>query len=198
MHIGFDVDEVVVNYIDPFLNFVNGLNGTNFTRHNMTTFSFEDSGIIPKGKNEEYVQKFGDSGNLRTLPLMHGAKFLIDLLLKKGHDITLITSRDSKYQEDTLDNLQEYEVDVPVYFCNPERPKSLFIQNEGIHVFFDDSPKFIREIYDNTKAFAILMTEIPGSINDIKQDGKVSIIIKNWADVYPVIAKIKSRVRGSR
>jgi len=179
-----DADEIVFNYIDPFIAFINAILGTNHVRSTVTSYSFEDSGVIPKGTNNYYVKAFGDSGGIANLPLMPGAQRNIQKLLEKD-SIFYVTSRSSDYYSDTEAALVANGIWAPMLFSTKAMPKAQIIRAIGAVALLDDSPTFINEVLDHTNSKAILMTNIQGSIDVCRSPYKV----KSWDEAYEELTK---------
>ena len=183
MTIALDLDEVVFNYIDPFLKFVNKKFGTNWSRPDVTSYSFEECGILPPGTNGQYIAEFADAGNLLNLPLMEGAAEVIKKLLRYGHEIFYVTSRDEKYAKDTIEALQKAGIELHIRFSTRAATKAQIIVETCSDVFVDDSPRFINEVLSDTSARGILFSNIEDSI---KKCPRVAHAHK-WADLYSLI-----------
>lgn len=160
MVIVFDLDEVVFNYTDPFLAWVNEQRGTRFTRADVHSYSYEDSGIIPKESNKDWVDAFAAEGNLRILPLMPDAATVIHRLYRK-HEIIYLTSRDEKWREDTEYALAANDLWSPVYFSTKEKNKGMWVKELKAHRLVDDNPLFIKEVAEHSTAKPIIFTKIP-------------------------------------
>lgn len=187
MVIGLDIDEVALNYVDPFLDFVNKKDQTHFNRGHLIDYSFEDCGILPPGTNNKYVQEFGLAGKLRTLPLVENAKYYIDLLQKEGHDLLYFTSRDPMFAEDTAACLKWHQIWHPILYSSGTITKAALTHAARADRLVDDSPIFVLEVADHiSETRPILFSNVAGSILACK--GKVDLA-KSWSEVYWLITK---------
>jgi uncharacterized HAD superfamily protein len=176
---GIDLDEVVFNFIDPFIVFANKKYGTSYTRQDMRSYSFERSGIIPKGTNEENVLEFCRQGGVLNMPLMPGAKEALRLL-NSLYTIVYVTTRQQEFEDDTNQCLIEAGLWNPVYFATKEKPKSAWVKELHIHTLVDDNPFNIQDVRDNTEARTILLTNIEEAMTLCKPHYHA----RTWADVY--------------
>ena len=187
MVIGIDIDEVALNYIDPFLDFVNKKDQTHFKRGDVIDYSFEDCGILPPGTNNIYVEEFGKAGLLRTLPLIENAKYHLDLLQKEDHTLIYFTSRDPMFAEDTAYCMKWHGVYHPILYSNKTINKGALTHAARANVLIDDSPIFVKETAEHVSdTRAILFSNVPGSIRAC--EGVVDIA-RSWAEVYRAIHK---------
>lgn len=187
MVIGIDLDEVFFDFVGPFLEFANKKYGTNFTRADMTEYSFEKSGVIPKGTNKLMVQEFGRAGGLRHLPPRFSAEWMVHQLQMKNK-LMFITSRDLEFQDDTKFSLVNAGILTPVvYFSDKTHPKSEFVLEHHVDIFIDDCPRFVRDVYLNTKAIVIMMSAIDNAIKEA--DGKYHTLVNNWIGAASYIAR---------
>lgn len=170
MVIGIDLDEVLFDFVGPFLEFANKKFGTHYTRADMTEYSFEKSGVIPKGTNHKLVHEFGKVGGLKQLPSMPGAVAAVKALMRE-HEVVFITSRNQEFENDTLTNFQYHGIKNPrVYFSSKEKPKSVFTRKHKVDLFFDDSPKFITDVFLHGGVSTVIMVStLPNAIAEVER-----------------------------
>jgi len=158
--IALDLDEVVFNFVDPFLDFLNKSRSTSFTRQDYTTYSFEDCGILPVGSTKEWVTKFGRAGGFRNLPLR--SDFPLVWATRMLSRIVYITYRDFEFEDDTNYNLALYGIHQNVIYGDHEtKPKYLDIKELGITFYVDDNPYAILDAVEHTGAKCILLNSKP-------------------------------------
>lgn len=190
MVIGVDLDEVLCDFTGGFLDFVNRKFGTNYSRKDMTHYSYEESGVIPKGTNKKYVREFGIAGGLRYLKPIPGAIEAIKAL-SLNHKIVFITSRDTEFTSDTVENVKSFGFENPeIYFASSENPKSEFVKALKVDVFIDDSPRFAADVFNNTDAVMILFTQVPHVVAN--SDGKCHMLASDWGTIVDSIELIQS------
>lgn len=174
-----DLDEVVFDFVGPFIEFVNKKYGTNYTRASMRSYSFERSGIIPKGTNEENVLEFCRQGSLLTLPTMPHAREAV-WSLQPDREIVYLTTRHKEFEDDTNQALIDLGIWSPVYFATPDKPKSVWIRELKARSLVDDNPDNINDVRNNTEAHTILYTNIQASIDACKPHD----IAHTWEEVH--------------
>ncbi len=180
---GIDLDEVVFDFVGPFIKFANQKYGTSFSRKDMTSYSFERSKIIPIGTNEENVLEFCRQGGMLNLPLMPGAKEALRLL-NGLYEIVYVTTRLQEFEDDTNQCLIEAGLWNPVYFATDSKPKSAWVKELHIHTLVDDNPINIQDVREHTEARTILFT-------NIEESGTLCnphYHARTWADIYMHVA----------
>ena len=166
MIVAVDLDEVVFNFIDPYFEFLSEKYGRKLTRADMTDWSSERMGFIPRGSSRENLLEFGRLDGFRNLPFMPGAeKGLFDLT--NHHSVVFITSREPEARYDTEAVLDETGYGhIPLYFSNSQgTTKGMILANMNAHYLIDDNPEFINEARHRFRScVSILMSEIPKAI----------------------------------
>lgn len=177
--IALDLDEVTLNFTDPFLEFINTIRGTKFKREDVIYYEYEECGIIPRGKTHEYLKRFAQTSAHSHLSLMPGVEEAIDHFQSHG-DLVFITSRVEEAHEGTLKNLRELNLGhIPLYFSTKLLPKWKLVKVLGMEVLIDDNPKYIDELaeHDDT-CLRVLFSTIPSTYNC-----KFHIAMKSWTKI---------------
>lgn len=196
MRIGLDLDEVVFNFIDPFLAFMAKQYGTYATRQSITQYSFESCGVIPKGTNDNVILEFAKAHGFLTTPLMQDAKVVIKALEHKGFDIHYITSRPSVdvVKEDTLIALTAnglLQHPDQIVYAKGSKAKSAVIKHIGpflAHV--DDNPAVMKDLYDNLGMIGVLFTNIEGSREVCRKEHSTSRMVSSWVETLDLITSL--------
>ncbi len=92
MNIGLDMDEILAEFVDGFLQFHNDLYGTTVRKQEMPTYHFEDVVSITKDQMEERLLQFYKTDYFQNIKLVSGAEKGIDELAK-SHKLAVITAR---------------------------------------------------------------------------------------------------------
>ena len=74
MKIGLDLDDTIFNFVDPYFMYLSSIYARAIRREDLTTYSAEGSGIIPKGSGYKHLLDFCNAGGMRYLPFIPGAK----------------------------------------------------------------------------------------------------------------------------
>jgi hypothetical protein len=170
MIVAVDLDEVVFNFLDPYLDFINKKYGKKLTRADfISDWSAERLGFIPRGSSRDNLLEFGRLGGFRNLGFMPGAeKGLFDL--SNHHSMLFLTSREPEARYDTIAALNEAGFGhIPLYFSNNHGvSKGMILSNVGAHYFIDDSPEYISDARRRSNTcVSILMSQIPAAITAI-------------------------------
>jgi 5'(3')-deoxyribonucleotidase len=172
-----DIDEVVVNFLDPYLVFISAKYGRKVTRADIKDgWRLETLGIIPKGSGRQNLLEFAESGGMRNLDFMPGAEKGLSHMAN-CHSIAFVTSREPEFQNDTVALIERIDYGhVPIYFSNKTgMEKSMIIQGIGANYLIDDNPTFINETRARVpQVVSILMTQIPAALAAVPGEDKVS------------------------
>lgn len=99
--IGFDIDEVVADFMNCFLKYSNQKYGTNFSLEEVTKYHLWECGVhATKKESIREVEEFQDSEHFGKIGFIDGAKKGIDYL-SNIYNIHFITSRPDKIMEKT-------------------------------------------------------------------------------------------------
>ena len=114
MNIGIDVDEVLAELVEAFLEYHNHTYGTKYTKKDMFSYSFHE---VLGGTEEEAKLKILDffaTDFFCNLKLVAGAKEGIASLAEK-HQLSIITARPHLIRQQTEQLIAEH---FPNYFSN--------------------------------------------------------------------------------
>ena len=151
MNIGIDLDEVVVDFINPFIDYFNKRFGTTFEVEDMHSYNLWECGM--GGNREEairFVREFYESDNFEKIPFWSGARETINYL-RRNHKIYIITSRPEEFREKTDRFLAEnfsgngFSVLYSGDFHRQGRTKAEICRDYGIDVHLDDNLKYALE-----------------------------------------------------
>lgn len=183
--IALDLDEVVFNFIDPFLAYVNEHEGTNHKREDLKVHSFAKSNMFSEEKKEYYLNKFTEEGRFFNLPLIDSANSYIHIL-KQHANICCITSRPKEAEGDTKNRLRlmRHE-DIPVIFSTNGNKKYKILHEINANFFVDDHPLYIQEAFElgPKRCLTILF-------NPIDLTGALyHFSVNDWKSLYTIISK---------
>lgn len=180
LRIGLDLDEVVFNYVDPFLDWYNKKYGKSWSRADLKTYSFEESGILPKGSNNAFIKEFVQTKDYWELPLMPDAQDAIQDLGDE-YDIVFITSRGVNGIPAAHELLRENSLDYgPILHSTKDLTKGQICKELGLYAFVDDMPMYLEEIRIASPATqTFLLSNIQGCIDACGCDGYA----RNWKDM---------------
>lgn len=99
--IGIDIDEVLVNFMENYLEFHNKRHNTSFNLNDVTNYHLWKCGIHQsKEESVKEVLDFNNSKDFEKIDFVEGAKFGIETL-SKIHYLFFITSRTLEIKEKT-------------------------------------------------------------------------------------------------
>jgi len=106
MKIGIDLDEVLAEFVSAFLQFHNEKYGTKLNKNHFHVYEFEK---VLGGTEEDAADKayeFFGTHHFKNIQPSEGAKKATEKLAKAGHELFVITSRQSEVVEDTKNWLE--------------------------------------------------------------------------------------------
>lgn len=144
--IGFDLDEVLLDFNNAFCSYHNRVYGTNLRRSDLIVFEYEK--IINCSKEEvikRVVDFYTSPEHLNTKP-MDGAVEVINKL-KDDNTLIIITSKPEMLREETLKWINKYFPNSfkDVFFTNHfygnglRRSKGDVCKEVGVDMFIDDN-----------------------------------------------------------
>lgn len=148
MRLGFDLDNVLANLIDPLNDHLNAKLDLKFVRETWTSRLVEKLDLtdeVCNGKKSdefceeltnEVIRTVYDLDFLSTLPPVEGASGVINFLRKKGHEIYVITSRKRKAFDMSSKWLKEHNIYFDALVCTKFKPRMAW--NYGVRTFVDD------------------------------------------------------------
>jgi uncharacterized HAD superfamily protein len=147
MHIGIDLDEVVVDTLGGIIKLHNEKYGTRFAHKDFASYHLQDTWGGTREEAIEKVDKF-----LKTDPLKHfnpvaGSITAIKTLKERGHELYIITGRSNENSEHTETWLKHHfpkvfsGVHYVSFYSLTEKPrkKSEVCRELGIELIIDDN-----------------------------------------------------------
>jgi len=150
MRIGFDLDDVIVDFFPSFLNWYNMKYNQNFQMKDMTSFYLWEVGI---GKNkEEVIGLVEDFFRFnRDLPFVYGAQNGLNEL--RDRDVLVITSRLSFCKDGTRDFMDRKLNGIGLYFTDDfnggDISKAKVARELGVEIYFEDCLKYAQNCLEN-------------------------------------------------
>ena len=105
--IAIDIDEVLSELLAKVLERYNGIYKTKFTKENCLTYRWHENFGVGLSEVLDFYQDFVNSGGLKELEIMPGAKEGINEL-KKNNELAIVTSRALTLRDDTEFWLNKY------------------------------------------------------------------------------------------
>lgn len=150
MNLGLDMDDILAEFVDGFLQFHNDLYGTTVRKKEMFTYHFEDVVGITKDQIEERLLQFYTTDYFQNIKPVSGAEKGIDELAQ-SHELAVITARPYIIRLETERWLNQYfsncfaSIDLTNQFQyrdqGNKRKKSEVGKERGIQMMVEDNPK---------------------------------------------------------
>lgn len=144
--IGFDLDDVLLNFSDSLRGHMNQKYGKSIKREDLTTFYIEEIFGITSDDSRSVIDSFFfHDDHAQSLP-MDGAQKVVEKL-SANNKLYIITAKPSSLEKHTAEWLEEYfpAMFEKVHFANffdtkeKRRKKSEICIELGIEIFIDDS-----------------------------------------------------------
>ena len=133
-------------------------------------------------RNEYFIKISKDA------PIMPGAKEIIDLLKKDGHQIVIITARGLSVEEmkqAAIDKFKEYDLELDNYFWKQES-KLEVCKQEKVDIMIDDKASICKETSRNR-----IKTLYFRDVNREKLEENAFLKeVNNWGEVYRYIYQL--------
>lgn len=144
MKIGIDIDDVVFEFVRPFIGMFNSKYDGNVSFEEIYSYSLWEPLKISKEDAELLLEELLSEDLILNMEFCFFAKEVIRDLLE-NNEINFVTSR--VYREGTLESLQKHFSDFELHFSsNPYlksdgKTKSEICLENGINVMIEDSPE---------------------------------------------------------
>jgi len=189
LRIGIDVDEVIVEFLEGFLEFYNLRYNGNFKRDDFKTYQFEDT---LGGRHEDavkLVEEFGDTEIFKNLKVVEGSVENIRLL-NENHDLVVLTARHPKLKTITEDFLKKIFGDIFLEilytgeaFVQDGITKADLCKDKEISFMIDDNAVFSKECAD--KGVKVFLLDKPWNQNHEEHDNIKKVY--NWNEILEKI-----------
>lgn len=184
--IGFDLDDVLLNFSDVLRGHMNEKYKKNIGRNDITTFFVEDAfGITPQDARETIENFFFHDDHLKAVPI-DGSQDVIERLSKENN-LHIITAKPDTLNEITMQWLDKYFPNKfeAVHFANffgdkeKKRKKSEVCLECGTDVFIDDSLETATDV--SSVGIPVLLFDAPW--NQKKNLPEKVTRVYSWDDI---------------
>ena len=180
MIIGFDLDDVILDFHGVLHPYHNQRFGTNFQKEHFTSWHVHEVWGCSKEDAADRILEFYESPEHWEAQPMEGAVEGVKNL-KQFHDLHIITAKPEDLKERTLEWLDKHFPSVfsGVHFANhlgngPRRSKGEITNELGIEIFVEDSLKNAEDV--SSHGIPVLLFDSPW----------------NQAEVEPPITRVRS------
>ena len=182
MKIGIDIDEVIAEFLESFLEFYNLKYNGNFKKEDFKDYKFEEILGGTPDKTAELIQEHGYDGEIR---LVDGALEAVKELSKK-HELIILTARHPMFKDKTekflemhFGNIFSQILYTGEAFQKYGTTKSDLCKELDINIIIEDNKLFSRECAE--KGIRVLLFDKPW--NQIYEHHKNIIRVKDWKEI---------------
>ena len=106
--VGVDIDGVLADYPRSFVEFINSQLGTAFPTENITSYNIAESLGLPLEQVVELKHLYRETGQKRFIPVIPGAREMLEAFKDMGFVIVLLTARPYKQYKRMFADTQEW------------------------------------------------------------------------------------------
>ncbi len=188
VHVTCDLDDVLGDYMQGFLNFYNAAEGTRFLRRDLTSYSLGEHLGRHEDRITEYVRNFSFTREYANLPVTSGAYQRLDALKQAGAKLTILTSRSKLGAEITEDWVSTNYSGIfdDIVCTNGKNSKGELARRLASDLHIDDAPKYITDV--NRQGIPTIIYSAPW--NQRMSQGPNSKRANNFCDVEEIVKYI--------
>ncbi len=191
MKIGIDLDDVIVKYIETFIEFYYKKTGKRISYDDWKTYYFWDFLPMTKKEGVKLLDEFYNEGFFEVLDLIENAKESV-LKLVKSHEIVFITSRPNRWKEKTKKCVENYfeKPKFEIIHVRDENDKKLkkgnFCKDLQINLIIEDYGENALDCAE--KGIKVLLLNKPWN-KKIEHDNIIRV--NDWKDILKKIDEMK-------
>ncbi len=191
MIIGFDLDDVLLNFHDSLREYCNVQYNRNHARSEVKSYFIEDTFGLSREEGFKAVTDFYTHPAHREIPPMIGAIEGINTL-KENHKLFIVTARPETTEENTLHLINKYFPNTfqEIHFTNHfygstiRRMKSELCKKLGIEIFIDDSLNNANDIAEF--GIPVLLFDAPWNQGELKHP---TTRVYSWPEIVKKLNK---------
>jgi len=194
MKIGVDIDEVLADFLNSFINYHNDTYFTKFSKKDFKTYELSDTLGGKKIDAINKIYEFYNTVNFKNILPLEKSEYAINKL-SKDNSLRVITSRPYKIHNETISWLDKHFQDSfkEIHFTNEWVKENGVISKKdvcvkyGLDFLIEDSLNYARECkVKNTK---IILMDQPWN-HKVKEDNKI-IRVNTWEEILDFFEKFK-------
>jgi len=193
--IAIDIDDVLLDFVNPFLTFWNHKYGTSFKKGDIFSFDLEKPLSVSKEEKNKSMEEFYNSSLFVNLPPILGARESLNFL-NYNYENDILTSRQpyscngrmGEFTENSLENFFTGNYFKIFYSKNHEiqgESKADICRREGISFLIEDCLFYALEC--NRKGIPVFLMNNPW--NQANLEGTLITRCENWEGVLQAINK---------
>jgi len=188
--IGIDIDEVLVDLLNPFCNYHNENHGSSLVKEDFKTSNLWETFGGTREEAIEKVRNFFESNHFEDLIPIFGAKEAIHLLSLK-YELEIVTSRPKYVKNKTLNWLEEYfpELFFNFHFTDHFSPgeiytsKSKICFDQNIEILIEDNLEYALDCV--SKGIFVLLFDCPWNQSEKLPENIWRV--KSWEEIVEVL-----------
>ena len=189
MIIGFDLDDVILDFHGALHPYYNRRFDTNFIKEHFTNWHVHEVWGCTKEEAERRILDFYQSPeHWQAQPIAGAVEAIKDL--KKSHNLHIVTSKPEDLREKTLEWLEKYfpETFSKIHFANhlgngQRRSKGEIVKEHGIAVFVEDSLKNAEDVSNH--GIPVLLFDSPWNQAEVKPP---ITRVHSWDEVVQILS----------
>ncbi len=185
LRIGIDIDDVVVEYLKSFLDYVEKKEGKKFLYEEIFDYSFQDILGVSREEIWNLVKGHESDEIIINLDLIENSKESIELL-NNVHKIFFITSRNTKIKNTTLLFFEKHfpNHNFKILFSgenwdNGNRSKQEICKDYGIEIFIEDNLDYALDCATN--GIKVFLIDKPWNQKENLPENIIRV--KDWKDI---------------
>jgi len=193
MKIGIDIDEVVVEFIKPFLEFYNGKKNTSYVFHDITNYDFDTILNINREEAVALVMDFYEDKLFDSSGFIEGAREAISKLAE-NNELLFITARPASISHKTESFFKKYFPNLNFkifhgleYHNKKSLPKKEICLEKGVSLMVEDNRKTAMEI--SQSGITCFLLERPWNIGGEEHENLVRV--KSWEEILQKIGEME-------
>lgn len=190
MTVGFDLDDVILDFHGVLNLYHNERFGTSFSKEHFTSWHVHDLWGCSKEEAANRILDFYESPeHWKAIPMVGAVEAVKNL--KHFHELHIITAKPEDLRERTLKWLDKYFLDMfsGVHFANhlgggPRRSKGEVAKEFGIEIFVEDALKNAEDVasYD----IPVLLFDSPWNQGEVKAP---ITRVHSWDEIIKVLSE---------
>jgi len=192
--IAYDIDDLLLDFMNPFVTFWNYKNGTSFKKRDIFSYRLEESFRVSKEEKDKTMIEFYKSKLFRNLLPLQGAREGLSFLNREVENI-ILTSRlldlgidMREITESCLERNFEGNYSSVFYSKNHEtkgQSKADICGNLGVSLLMDDCLSYALEC--NQKGIPVFLIDSPWNQGNL--EGTLITRVKDWKEILEEIGK---------
>lgn len=187
--IGFDLDDVLINFNDSLLSYDNARFGTNHERDHRKSLDVSGLWLCDEDEAMERVIDFYRSEEHENIVPIEGSVEVIKKL-KDNYKLFIVTARHDEIKNETLDLVEKHFPGMfdDVYFTNQysrsglKRSKGEICYEIGVKIFVDDSIHNAEDI--SSLGIPVLLFNTPWNQIEVREPIKR---VHSWEEIENII-----------